>query len=548
MRLLIFVLLGFTYCSVWGQITITGSVKNIITKDKIAFANIGIRHKNIGSVANSIGIFSLTLEQKYQNDTLIFSCVGYEELSLPIKQIISLQQSDFQLTPKLLQLDTVSAIAPRLKEKKIGVYKYNPLLHFTDGSIGQDDIFEIAQLMHLGNKTVKLTSLNLHINEPRKDSGIFRINFYAFDGKMPGKRIIEKEILQTKSIRPGWLSFDLANDNIRLKGDIIVSVEFLPSGKKEYPIVYEIKLGGRSKSFVRTHSIGIWTVPPHHYRMYITALVPSNSKETVEQASEEKEAIATARLYSNYVKDSFSIFVSLPKGYTKINHAQYPVIYLLDANAYFDAVSGHIENLCKSSLYRKSVLIGIGYKNAFQMDSLRSRDYTYPLALVSDSLNISGGADKFYNFIKQELIPYIDTTYNTQKNDRTLMGHSLGGYFTLFALQQDITNTSTTFSNYIAASPSLDYRNQYIISQFQQLAERVMPAPSIVYITMGELEDAEDGMVTTQTADAFNKFTQQFSNNYHNIKLSTKVLPSATHMQTAVATFEDAIEQIMKNK
>lgn len=37
------------------------------------------------------------------------------------------------------------------------------------------------------------------------------------------------------------------------------------------------------------------------------------------------------------------------------------------------------------------------------MDSLRSRDYTYPLAIPEYEMSVSGQADKFFSFIKNEL-------------------------------------------------------------------------------------------------------------------------------------------------
>src|SRR6185503_17561259 len=123
-----------------------------------------------------------------------------------------------------------------------------------------------------------------------------------------------------------------------------------------------------------------------------------------------------------------------------------PVIYLLDANVYFDIVADAIKENNSNAL-----LVGLGYKDFMRMDSLRNRDYTFPKALPKDSFPISGGADKFLSFIGGELLPYIDKTYRTDTSNRALMGHSLGGYFTLYALEQAMLRKNSLFKNYVAA-------------------------------------------------------------------------------------------------
>ena len=125
------------------------------------------------------------------------------------------------------------------------------------------------------------------------------------------------------------------------------------------------------------------------------------------------------------------------------------------------------------------------------MDSLRQRDYTFPEALAADSFPLSGGAEKFLSFIVKELIPYIDKTYRTDTSSRTIMGHSLGGYFSLFTLLTELKENSTYFGTYVAASPSLDYHNQYLLKQFQNGLDGSAKIRTL-FLTLGAKEDKED--------------------------------------------------------
>jgi predicted alpha/beta superfamily hydrolase len=357
---------------------------------------------------------------------------------------------------------------------------------------------------------------------------------------MPTKKIIEKSIVETKQIQEGWLKFDLTKYKVYLKGSFVVAIEFIPTKKMNNPIYYEIKLGGSSKSFVRTSSQGEWSVPPHHYRLFVTALVNNKKNKFHQDDSEEKESIPTTTFFSESVKDTFSIFINLPKDYLKKKNQNFPVIYLLDANVYFDIVADAMRESNSNA-----ILVGIGYKDFIMMDSLRNRDYTFPKALPQDSFPISGGADKFLSFIKSELLLYIDKTYRTDTSNRTLMGHSLGGYFTLYALEQELISKNNSFNNYVAASPSLWYFNNYLINQFQNISGDDNINQQTLFLTFGAREDTEDGETGTEGLDNFNSFAILLSNKrFKNIKVKSEVYQSFGHIETAAPTFTKSLQGI----
>ncbi len=523
-----------------AQITLTGVVIDSANHTVLPFVNIGIRQKNIGTSSLTDGTFSIKIPTKNENDTLTFSMVGYSELNLVIKNIVTTNQKTFQLKIKTTELKSVLVTDSKLVEQKFGIKSTGTLLHFTDGSTNQNDIFEIAQLIKLDTTIAKITSVNLHINDSRNDSGTFRINFYNYDGNRPAERIIEKSIVETKQIREGWLKFNLTKYNVYLKGSFVVAIEFIPTKEKNNPIYYEVKLGGSSKSFVRTSSQGEWSVPPHHYRLFVTALISDKKNKFRKDGSEERESIPTTTLFSESVRDSFSIFISLPKEYSKKKNKNFPVIYLLDANVYFDIVSDAIKEN-KSN----AILIGIGYKDFITMDSLRNRDYTFPNALPKDSFPISGGAARFLSFIKSELLPYIDKEYRTDTSNRILMGHSLGGFFTLYALEQMMFDGINSFKNYVAASPSLDYCSGYLIKQFQNISNSDNLQVQNLFLTYGAREDSEDGGHGTEGIDNFNSFVALLaSNRFKNIKVRSEIYPTFGHMETAVPTFTTSLQLI----
>lgn len=320
----------------------------------------------------------------------------------------------------------------------------------------------------------------------------------------------------------------MTEQDIYLKGDFFVAIEFLPSPQKTNPISYEVKLGGSSKSYVRTSSQGLWKRPPHHYKMHVTAWVEDKKRSKHSEIDDDLETEPTKSLFSKTVDDNFSVFVKLPEKYNTKKRKQYSVVYLLDGNAYFDAVTDEIRKRNK-----EIILVGVGYENVYLMDSLRNRDYTFP---VEDSMAISGGAKKFLGFLEKELIPFIDKTYRTDRSGRTLMGHSLGGYFTIFAMQEALFNQNGSFNTYVSASPSLYYGNQFLIKNLQRVAPNKKNEQKL-FLTIGDDELKEDNTISQY----FNSFIKIVKDKNAAV-LSTEVFPDHGHMDTAIPTFLKALK------
>lgn len=260
----------------------------------------------------------------------------------------------------------------------------------------------------------------------------------------------------------------------------------------------------------------------------------------------------TFRLYSKNVLDSFSIFVNLPNDYNAQQKEKYPVVYLLDANLYFDILATTINKYSEVGLAPSVILVGIGYKDFPTMDSLRNRDDTYPTAIPEYEMTVSGGADKFLSFINNELIPQIDKEYKTDTSKRVLMGHSLGGYFTVYTILQDLLGKSNSFNSYIAASPSIHYNKYYILSQLKEITTQKNRHKKInTYITFGGQEDAESK--TDSSIMKLNDLTNQLSNLF-SVKQSDYVIyksdifSNLDHMDIQIPTLIKGLQWTLSQK
>lgn len=526
-----------------AQALLTGIVLDADTHAALPGVTIRFQRLPGGTTSQENGAFSLPVPASARADTLLLSRIGYTRLSVPFRGSSGTRLQRFLLKQQQVALRPVAVNAAKLVERKYGVASQKALVHFTDGTIRPGEAFEIAQLIRLDQPTTNLTSVNLFLAASLPDSATVVIHFYGFDGQRPTQELEASPLQRRVAIRAGWLRLDLPPLSAALPKDFVVGLAFTPSS---HPIPYEIKLGGGTKSFARAANAADWRVPPHHYRLYVTALVPNTAAPSRLPDSDNQETPPTARLYSAAIQDSFMLYVRLPNGYHPAQKRTCPVIFLLDANAYFDAVSTDLNKLPQAA---QAILVGIGYQDAHIMDSLRQRDYTYPVAAPADSFPVSGGGQRFLTFLTQQVLPYVDQHYHTDPGNRTLMGHSLGGYFVLYALAEGLRTQTPAFTHYVAASPSLYYANDYLRRALAALPAAPNPLPAQTVLLTAGSRELERGDAESQASKAaFNAFTQVAASKFPAVILKRTIYPNYGHLETAIRTFVDGCQQAYQPK
>ena len=149
--------------------------------------------------------------------------------------------------------------------------------------------------------------------------------------------------------------------------------------------------------------------------------------------------------------------VYLPPSYETSNLIKYPVVYLLDGDYNFHHTTGLIEQLSSiSEKIPEMIVVGIsdnGHNN-----------YVKNCTPFDKKNNPGGQSEKFLEFITAELKPQINKNYKSAEYD-ILIGHSLGGLFTINAL----LSKPESFNAYISISPSLwwnDYEAENKVKPF----------------------------------------------------------------------------------
>lgn len=222
---------------------------------------------------------------------------------------------------------------------------------------------------------------------------------------------------------------------------------------------------------------------------------------------------------SEILQESRNIFIYTPAGYEE-SKMKYPTLYVTDGTENY-LISTAIVNFL-SRIQRIPPMIIVGIPNVD-----RNRDLS---PLFIEGTSDQGEGDNFLNFLKDELIPYLDNTYRTN-NYRILFGHSLGGIFANYTL---ITKPEL-FNAYITASPYLMYNDGFILKEAESKIDNLLKSRNQLYIALGD-EPAYH--------ESLNKYTALLKDKAKTLKWDYQIFNKEDHNSIPVITLLEGLKYV----
>lgn len=167
----------------------------------------------------------------------------------------------------------------------------------------------------------------------------------------------------------------------------------------------------------------------------------------------------------------------------------YPVIYMLDGNAYFglgkDVIRNQSHNMLKTGV-DPAIVVGISLdaeesvirERRFYDFTPPASAYKFPDRMKWKTTGKHGGAEIFLDWLIDELQPKILENYQVQRDKQCLYGHSLSGLFALYSMFK----RPEAFQCYLAISPSIWWNEKHIYSFLKDAKD------SKLFIAVGEEE------------------------------------------------------------
>ena len=186
-------------------------------------------------------------------------------------------------------------------------------------------------------------------------------------------------------------------------------------------------------------------------------------------------------LKSAKIGREYELLVSLPEDYATSGRS-YPVLYILDG-WHFPLMEFLQVNNVYSKRMPPVIMVNVSQGTTGDVMALRARDFTPTKTSQEPG---SGGAAAFLDFLENELIPFVDRTYRTVPSDRGLLGHSYGGLFAIYCLEE----RPALFQRIVAASPAMGWDGRLLVKEARTKLHN-LPGPVRLDISTGD-----DGDVT----------------------------------------------------
>jgi predicted alpha/beta superfamily hydrolase len=160
----------------------------------------------------------------------------------------------------------------------------------------------------------------------------------------------------------------------------------------------------------------------------------------------------TDTIVSQKLKEDREFTVSLPESYAKNKTKKYPILVLLDGDYLLDPFQGALNYGAYWDDLPEVIIVGI---------TQNKKDERYSDCTFDPETGLpEGKGERFFEFIGQELLPYIEKTYRIAPF-KIIAGHDVTAGFLNFYLYKD----QPIFNAYISLSPELPTQMEEIIPQ-----------------------------------------------------------------------------------
>lgn len=255
---------------------------------------------------------------------------------------------------------------------------------------------------------------------------------------------------------------------------------------------------------------------------YLICLLWLTSAMAFAADAKDISSIESFDLDSKVLGEKRHILVHLPQSYAK-GQSRFPVLYLTDAETQMLHTSGTVDFLARANSMPEMVVVGITH--ADRMHDLTPTHSTGPMEKTS------GGADKFLQFLEEELIPAINQRYRTAPY-KVFAGHSLGG---LFAIHAYLSHPKT-FDAYIAVSPSLWWDGRLLLNRAEAaFADR--KAAGVVFLAVGD-----EGKLLRQPFDGFKAILEKSAG--PDLHWSSQAFDDETHVSVVLRAHYQGLKQV----
>ena len=224
-----------------AQLLLQSKVIDSESGKAIPYVNIGIPSLALGTVSDLKGNFEW--QKSDEQDSIVFSSIGYEAKKLTVKQVEALKT--VSLNPVEYELEEVNISATRFADEEVLLGAKNKKrgisLGFGSSQLGT----EVGSKISI-DQPFFVKSAHFVLNHAKGDSMVFRVNIYQIDeDNNVGQQLLKEQIIIRKKQKKGTIDLDMEPYNIILEEDILLCLEWVEDdgGRGNLGLSFDLKKG-----------------------------------------------------------------------------------------------------------------------------------------------------------------------------------------------------------------------------------------------------------------------------------------------------------------
>ena len=248
----------------------------LITEQKgnpVEYANVGIVGKNIGTTSNIYGQFELKIPPEYLRDSIRFSMIGYESITMLVSDFINRNNDTIFMEEKFYAIQEV-VISPTGKNVILG----NKNVKVEKGLLTGGYVFgfcklkkgnEFGIILNPNKKKNLLETIILYVTfsyptlkdceSLNQDTILYRVNLYNIESKNDFENILIQPIYFKSKVNNNQyfyrLEFDISEYNLVIENKTLLSLEYFTDVSATMGIASSKK---GPASYTRGTSQGYW--------------------------------------------------------------------------------------------------------------------------------------------------------------------------------------------------------------------------------------------------------------------------------------------------
>lgn len=308
-----------------AQTEIYGTVNDSINSEPIPYVNIYLKGSEIGTYSGESGEFRLVVDQWTNQDTLVFSCVGYQQKEIAyqaLSDVIVLRPATFVLEETIVQSEKIKLEAKEIVKQAIENIEYHydfnskvkgfyrQIHYYIPYEFQKKNKYYSQSLKNDQKKYLRSIEAFLNVDRKTQQGGItylrrsddFRVYDYGHVGE--GRRFSMNYVRNTDEI-------DKVIERERSQYNLSTFLSFDPLWSSKLPVedqsrdVSSVSYGNLNSEFIKRHKFKLDSVTQlNGQNVFVIKILPS-SKSYKFGFFKKHSWIPIGRLYIN--GEDFSI-------------------------------------------------------------------------------------------------------------------------------------------------------------------------------------------------------------------------------------------------